>query len=633
MVVGSIPTGPTSNQRVLRMFRLLPITDVMHLAATLGGSRRLPGAALQASALFAVSGFLACLLGAVGAPAHLRLGLLIGIGDLAVAAVIAVLPWRRWRTSATVWLSIPALALIGLSSAAGLLPIRTIGLFFALAFAWVGVNHPPLTGIKLLPATAIAYAAPLMIVHAKPPVDAGAVVLVVVVCALVSETISRGNDRIHHYERQLRASVDELRLLADNATDLITLVGPDGVVRYVSPSVQSVLGWRVDQLVGQPAARFCHPDDVSVEVATSRAKPGEQVVSTRRLLKADGSYVRVESTAQVVVNADGGREVRSSARDISERLRAESALARSEAEYRAAFDNAPVPMGHIGSDGRYTKVNRALCRLTRYPESELIGLPAMMLVHPDDREDALRSIQSGAAGQLPTLRAERRLITSDGRVLWVDVSGISIAGETGGVDHLLVHYLDISDTKKTEAQLRHEAEHDPMTDMLNRRGFSLELRNHLARIEREGPAGALLLLDIDHFKRVNDTLGHASGDCVIEGTADVLRRRLQGSDVVARLGGDEFAVLLPSATPDQADSVAQALVQAVRENVVLLPDGQPVSLTSSIGVAPFTTGLLAAEALGRADLALYAAKNAGRDQHALFDPSFIGSADLPGRLN
>ena len=593
----------------------------MHHVARLGGSRRLSAAGAQAAALFALSGLLAFVLGALSGSLDFHVAWVIGLSDLGVGGLILLLPWRRWRASATLWLAIPALSLIGISSAAGLLPIRSTGLFFALPFAWVGVNHPPLTGIKLLPATAIAYAVPLIVAHAQPAVDARAVVVVVVVCGLVSETISRGNDRLHRYERQLSASHDELRLLADNATDLITLVGEDGVISYVSPSVRSVLGWREDQLIGQPASRFCHPDDVSIDVATRSSEPGEKVLSTRRLLRADGTYVWIESTALVVVTADGGREVRSSARDISERLRAERAVARSEAEYRAAFDSAPVPMGHLGADGRYTKVNQALCQLTHYDESELIGMPAMMLVHPDDREEAMRAIRLGGAGELQAVRAERRVITRDGEVVWVDVSGISFAAETGAVDHLLVHYLDISATKKLEAQLRHQADHDPMTDTLNRRGFGFELRNHLARIEREGPAGALLLLDIDHFKRINDTLGHASGDRVIEATADVLRRRLQGSDLLARLGGDEFAVLLPSVTPDQAGSVARSLVEAVRENVVLLPHGHPVSLTTSIGVAPLTVGLIAAEALGQADLALYAAKKAGRDQHAVFHPS------------
>jgi diguanylate cyclase (GGDEF)-like protein len=174
-----------------------------------------------------------------------------------------------------------------------------------------------------------------------------------------------------------------------------------------------------------------------------------------------------------------------------------------------------------------------------------------------------------------------------------------------------------------EERLRFLADHDPLTALLNRRKFSAELERHVAHIGRYGAEGAVVVLDLDHFKQVNDTLGHPAGDEVLLAAAEVLRDSLRQTDSVGRLGGDEFAVLLTRATRADAEAVAAKLVTALRERLAAANGGGP-AVTASVGVAMFARdagdrrGLSADAILAEADFALYDAKQSGRNRYAVF---------------
>jgi diguanylate cyclase (GGDEF)-like protein len=168
-------------------------------------------------------------------------------------------------------------------------------------------------------------------------------------------------------------------------------------------------------------------------------------------------------------------------------------------------------------------------------------------------------------------------------------------------------------------ELARQASQDSLTGLKNRRRFEEDLRAELARSQRYGVDGALLMLDLDHFKQVNDTLGHPAGDRVIAEIAAVLRGRTRETDVLARLGGDEFAIVLPRCSLAEAEEVAGEIATAVRERMAAEEDVPPI--TASIGVAPFgPEGQLSYESvLARADAAMYAAKGSGRDTVRTFD--------------
>src|SRR5687767_960873 len=174
---------------------------------------------------------------------------------------------------------------------------------------------------------------------------------------------------------------------------------------------------------------------------------------------------------------------------------------------------------------------------------------------------------------------------------------------------------DVSVRKRFEGQLRYLADHDSLTGLFNRRRFVQELEREIASARRYQTGGALLVLDLDNFKYMNDSAGHAVGDELIRGVARALREKLRETDYLARLGGDEFAVLLPHATEAEAVTVAENLLEVVSADVTLVPDRGPRRTSASIGVAVF--GDLAHRAsaeqlLIEADVAMYEAKEAGR---------------------
>ena len=187
---------------------------------------------------------------------------------------------------------------------------------------------------------------------------------------------------------------------------------------------------------------------------------------------------------------------------------------------------------------------------------------------------------------------------------------------------------DLRSLLATTSELRHLADHDPLTGLPNRRRFEQDLARHLAHVRRYGPEGAALVLDLDCFKPVNDTFGHAAGDRLLARVASVLRERLRATDVVARLGGDEFAVLLPRVDRAGAAAVARSLVETVRAEA-LTADARGVTI--SIGVIAFADceATVPASVLAAADLAMYDAKAAGGDGWAFYAEARVTASAAP----
>jgi diguanylate cyclase (GGDEF)-like protein/PAS domain S-box-containing protein len=279
-------------------------------------------------------------------------------------------------------------------------------------------------------------------------------------------------------------------------------------------------------------------------------------------------------------------------------------------------------MALISADGRVQQANAALGVICARTRNELRGMPLRELLHPADADTGIAAMRALAAGDSEQLALELRIIPAVGPPLEISVHGTLLSHADGRPARLLCQFQDITERKRFETQLQFMADHDPLTGLLNRRKFDAELDRHIAHIKRYGSRGALLVLDVDHFKAVNDTLGHNAGDELIVSIASVLHERLRRSDVLARLGGDEFAVLLPEADRAEAARVAATLVSAVRINAALL-GSERKQVTTSIGVAMFDAGseeLTSETALIEADLAMYDAKEAGRDGHAFYTP-------------
>jgi len=219
------------------------------------------------------------------------------------------------------------------------------------------------------------------------------------------------------------------------------------------------------------------------------------------------------------------------------------------------------------------------------------------------------------AGRSP-VPAEFHWRTRDGDLRLIDWSTTALTGPDGEVTYMVGTGIDVTDARQgeaeraaAEARLRHMADHDALTGLFNRRRLEQELDRHIAHGRRYGMDGALLLLDLDDFKRVNDEFGHRAGDRVLTAVAVVLNHRLRESDIVARFGGDEFAVLMPVGGLAEATDLAELLGAAIRSDVPT-PAGP---LSASVGIALFRDLSTADEVLSRADDAMYAQK---RGEHS-----------------
>jgi diguanylate cyclase (GGDEF)-like protein/PAS domain S-box-containing protein len=323
-------------------------------------------------------------------------------------------------------------------------------------------------------------------------------------------------------------------------------------------------------------------------------------------------------------------------RRLAEREQAEQALARAEERLRTAFSEAPIGMAVLSPEGRYLQVNRALARITGYEEWELLSLPsAGELTHPEDRSADVRAGAAMRAGEIRTYDVEKRYLHAAGHTVWVAVHTTLIRDSHDRPAYFLAQIEDITDRRRYESDLQHMADHDPLTGLLNRRAYERRLEEHLARGERYGHAGAVMVLDLDSFKEVNDTLGHSAGDELIVRVAGALASRLRESDTLARLGGDEFAILTPTGERAEAEHLAGSLLEVIRrEHAPRGPGGKERPITASIGVAPLEGAdqLSAEEALINADLAMYDAKEAGRDRTVTYGGTTRGQAHIEARL-
>jgi diguanylate cyclase (GGDEF)-like protein/PAS domain S-box-containing protein len=272
------------------------------------------------------------------------------------------------------------------------------------------------------------------------------------------------------------------------------------------------------------------------------------------------------------------------------RLRDDDAL------FRRAFAEAPVATALVTEDGSFAEANRALEELLRYGRDELLTRSLRDLSPPGEEPLKVEDL-----GRTPR---ERCIVRADAEPLWVAVSAGPIDDGTGTARYRVVQMENIADRKRAERKLRRLADHDALTWLLNRRSFLEGMERELRHMRRNRTSGALLLLDLDRLKEVNDTQGHAAGDDQLRKTADALRRRLRSADIVGRLGGDEFAALLRDVTPAQAHEVADELTEMLCE----------LDVHISVGVAVLDAGSDESddELLARADRAMYATKTSRR---------------------
>jgi diguanylate cyclase (GGDEF)-like protein/PAS domain S-box-containing protein len=422
---------------------------------------------------------------------------------------------------------------------------------------------------------------------------------------------------------ELRRSERRFRALTQNSSDLITLMGVTGAIRYQSPSVERILGYGQEETVGDNAFDYVHPEDLGkVEMAFAEGlkdhlrRPSVEY----RFRHKDGSWRWIESVCSNML-ADpevGGYVVNS--RDVTARRTAED-------RYRRLAERIPV-IPYIeepdeGDPAKYhvTYMSPRVVEILGYPVGRFMEDSGFWngLIHPEDLGAVLAEDERVEETGEP-FSMEYRMVSADGETIWVRDEALLVCNEDGESLYWQGVLTDVTTSKNLEAQLKRRAFHDQLTGLPNRQSFVERLVRALGRRRRSGRKVAVLFMDLDSFKVVNDSLGHETGDLLLVAIGERLRRRLRPGDTLARFGGDEFVVLLEEVKDsDDATEVAGRITECLEQPFVV--GERKLFVNASIGVALSTARTTSPEDLLRdADTAMYLAK----DEHAgyrVFNPA------------
>ncbi|MFJ4397734.1 PAS domain S-box protein [Pseudomonas sp. NPDC089396] len=432
-------------------------------------------------------------------------------------------------------------------------------------------------------------------------------------------------DITEQVERELRLSASEEKFasLFQVSPDPICVTRQDtGQFIEINPAFTQTFGWSAEQVIGRTA------EEIGLWAESiERARRIERVIREQALSNVgvvvnhrDGFALTCVIASRLISVDDQPCSV-TTLRDITQQQRAEAALKSSEEKFAKAFHSSPdaitITERH---SGRYVEVNDGFCRLTGYSSAEVVGRSVFELgIWADDKQRSALLAELKERGRVHHREMLGRNKRGDILTVEVSVEPISL----NEVDCLLLTARDVSQLKNAQAQIRHLAYHDPLTNLPNRALLMDRLSQQIALLRRHNLRGALLFLDLDHFKHINDSLGHPVGDTVLKIITARLEASVRLEDTVARLGGDEFVVLL-SGLEGSRESVeikvrelADTLRQLLAEPMSL--DGQRLQVTPSIGVALIPDhGVTPADLLKRADIALYRAKDSGRNTTQLF---------------
>ncbi|MEW6130433.1 MAG: EAL domain-containing protein [Acidobacteriota bacterium] len=295
-------------------------------------------------------------------------------------------------------------------------------------------------------------------------------------------------------------------------------------------------------------------------------------------------------------------------------------LAESEERFRSAFNYAAIGMALVAPDGKWLQVNPALCKILGFSEAELLATNFQTLTHADDLESVSRHIAQLFIGQASINPIEKRYVHKLGYTVWASLSASIVCDAKTNSSRFIFQIQDITDRKRAEEKLAHDAFHDALTSLPNRALFVDHLKMAMARVERHtGQLFAVLFLDFDRFKVINDSLGHGVGDKLLVMIARRLEGCLRPADTIARLGGDEFIILLEDLKgADEATRFAERLQKAVSAPFDI--DEHEIFISLSIGIALGNNDYHKPEEILRdADTAMYHAKSSGKARYATFD--------------
>jgi len=441
----------------------------------------------------------------------------------------------------------------------------------------------------------------------------------------------------------LRASEDLFRQVTSQVPGMVyrLTITPQGDRRYsfVSPGVRELYGLEPEEVLadGNVLHTFRHPDEREMlqrEMQYVHATNGSLSVDFRIILR-DGTQKWVQLTSSSISTSDGGAVRNGVIIDITARKRAEADLREQDAMWKLALESTGDGVWDWYVQSGIETLSQRCLEMYGYGEGDLNPQPEELdaRTHPDDVEQMNRDRQAHFDGETPSYVNEHRIQCKDGTWKWILTRGMVISRDAQGKPlRMIGTHTDISERKKTQALIWQQANFDALTNLPNRRMLHDRLEQDLKKTRREGQKLALLFIDLDHFKEVNDTLGHHQGDNLLVEASARIRQCVRGTDTVARMGGDEFTVVLPSLhDTERLDGIVQSLLTELSKPFMLDEEQAYISASIGITVCP-DDGVDIDELLKNADQALYQAKGAGRNRFSYFTPALQQTAQVRARL-
>lgn len=408
-----------------------------------------------------------------------------------------------------------------------------------------------------------------------------------------------------------------------NASDGIHILDTEGRIREASDSFCAMLGYSRNDIIGMSVAQWnAHFKKEEIPNILRRIitqKTNLQFETLHR--RKDGSLLDVEITS-MPLELDGQIFIYTASRDITARKRTEASLRESQERLHALYIGAPDGILMAGVENyQFEDANPKICAMLGYGREELLTLRVNEL-HPPSALSRVVDFYQRAAQQEVTLAQEIPVLRKDGTIFSADIS-IAHVG-INGKNYFAGFFRDVTERRRAKEQIEYMAYHDQLTGLPNRSLFLDRLTQALTASKRRNCFGAIMFVDLDQFKRINDVHGHFIGDEVLKNVARRVRHFLRQGDTVARFGGDEFVILLPELSCDERNTVAMALaigekIRASLEQPARI-DGQDYLASASIGIAVFPKcGENVEDLIREADIAMYRAKESGRNTLIFFE--------------
>lgn len=424
---------------------------------------------------------------------------------------------------------------------------------------------------------------------------------------------------------KLKLEEKRFRAFIEHSSDIIVLVNMNGVISYINPAVEKVLGFKPEERIGASGFELVHPDDKELlaDAFNTLAKDTNTHViqGEMRLRHKDGSWRTLEAAGSKLVNDTAVEAIIVNYRDITERKRMQEKLHLEEQRFRALAEQSSDIIVLVNREGLIIYHNPALDSMLGFKVGERSRVNVFDIVHPEDLKVATDTFNYMISNvDAPNTKFEIRLCHQDGSWHTFELLGSKLV-QNNVVETIIVNLRDITERKKAEEALQESERRyrelsiiDDLTKLYNSRHFYAQLKREIDRSNRYGQPLTLLLLDLDEFKAFNDAYGHVEGDYVLSRFGQIIKLCLRETDSAYRYGGEEFTIMLPMTTDKEAIVTAKRIQTEFKKEVFSPLPGQNVHVTVSIGLAQYKTMEEMKSFVHRVDRIMYKAKKSGRDR-------------------